>query len=391
MVGLPEQPARRRYRVLAPALSKVMRLRSAAVIALCMICAACGSSSSHARRTAQAPGGSSAPRGSGASSGSGATGATPANPTLGATGVTLASGPHPLLGIGDNNIYLFADPRFRSLGITQVRDDIPWNILANGGYPRRRLAAWLGDAHTEHLSVLISFDRSRQYKLPSVAAYSAAFLEFRRLYPWVTQFVTWDEANFFGEPTAAHVLRAVRYYQALRRDCPSCTILAPDLLDLPRYAVPPVRYAREFIRDLGSQPPIWALNDYVGANRMSTASTRQLLAAVTGKIWIVEVAGIISNGTHAVVASAQRIAHAADVDRFIVDDLGGLSPRIEHIYLYEWRAGTGRNLWDSALISADGQPRPGYDVLADTLAAWGIKPNCAISTAPPACAASSRR
>src|ERR1700728_2710829 len=351
MVGLPEQPARRRYRVLAPALSKVMRLRSAAVIALCMICAACGSSSSHARRTAQAPGGSSAPRGSGASSGSGATGATPANPTLGATGVTLASGPHPL----------------------------------------RRLAAWLGDAHTEHLSVLISFDRSRQYKLPSVAAYSAAFLEFRRLYPWVTQFVTWDEANFFGEPTAAHVLRAVRYYQALRRDCPSCTILAPDLLDLPRYAVPPVRYAREFIRDLGSQPPIWALNDYVGANRMSTASTRQLLAAVTGKIWIVEVGGIISNGTHAVVASAQRIAHAADVDRFIVDDLGGLSPRIEHIYLYEWRAGTGRNLWDSALISADGHPRPGYDVLADTLAAWGIKPNCAISTAPPACAASSRR
>ena len=85
-----------------------------------MTCAACGSSSSHARRTAQAPGGSSAPRGSGASSGSGATGATPANPTLGATGVTLASGPHPLLGIGDNNIYLFADPRFRALGITQV-------------------------------------------------------------------------------------------------------------------------------------------------------------------------------------------------------------------------------------------------------------------------------
>jgi hypothetical protein len=294
---------------------------------------------------------------------------------------------HPLIGIGDNNVYLFSDPRFRALGITQVRDDIPWNILANGGYPRRRLAAWLDDARAGHLSVLITFDRSSHYVLPSVASYSAAFLEFRRLYPWVTQFVTWDEANFFGEPTATHPHRVVGYYLALRRDCPACTILAPDLLDLPRYAVAAVRYAREFIRDLGSQPPYWALNDYVGANRMSTRSTRQLLAAVRGRIWIAEVAGIVSNGTHAVAASAQRVAHAAAVDRFILERIAGLSPRIQRIYLYDWRAGSGRNLWDSALISADGVPRPGYDVLAETLASWGIEPACSISAAPPACAA----
>ena len=207
--------------------------------------------------------------------------------------------------------------------------------------------------------MLITFDRGREYKLPSVASYSAAFLEFRHLYPWVTQFVTWDEANFFGEPTSTHVGRVVGYYRALRTDCPTCTILAPDLLDLPRYAVSPVRYAHEFIRELGSQPQYWALNDYVGANRMSTASTKQLLAAVSGKVWIAEVAGIISNGTHAAVASTERVEHAAQVDRFILSDIASLSPRIQRIYLYEWRAASGRNLWDSALISAAGQPRPG--------------------------------
>lgn len=358
-----------------------MRLRSFSAIAICLLCVACGSSGKPAQKAAGTPP-------AGVSAGSGATGSTPASPSLGPTGVTTpGTGAHPLLGIGDNNIYVFSDPRFRALGITQVRDDIPWDILAAGGYPRQRLAAWLGDARAAHLSVLITFDRSRKYELPSVARYSAAFLEFRHLYPWVTQFVTWDEANFFGEPTATHPKRAVAYYLALRHDCPGCTILAPDLLDLPRYAVAPIRYAHEFIRDLGSQPAYWALNDYVGANRMSTRSTRQVLAAVSGKIWIAEVAGIVSNGTHAVVASAQRIAHAAQVDRFILQKIAGLSPRIQRIYLYDWRAGSGRNLWDSALISANGATRPGYDVLAETLSAWGVKPDCAISTAPPACAA----
>jgi hypothetical protein len=355
-----------------------MRRQCAAAIALGLLCAACGSSSSHApKQTATRP----------SPGATGATGSTPVRPSLGPTAATTpAIGAHPLVGIGDNNIYVFADPRFRALGITQVRDDIPWNILASGGYARRRLTAWLGDARTEKLSVLITFDRAGGYKLPSVASYSAAFLEFRHLYPWVTQFVTWDEANFFGEPTSTHVGRVVGYYRALRNDCPTCTILAPDLLDLPRYAVSPVRYAHEFIRELGSQPQYWALNDYVGANHMSTASTKQLLAAVSGKVWIAEVAGIISNGTHAATASTQRVAHAAQVDRFILSDIASLSPRIQRIYLYEWRAAGGRNLWDSALISASGQPRPGYDVLADTLAAWGIKPDCAVSTAPPACA-----
>ncbi|HUB75904.1 MAG TPA: hypothetical protein VL977_02550, partial [Solirubrobacteraceae bacterium] len=306
-----------------------------------------------------------------------------------ATGPTSAPAPrarHPEIGIGDNNVYLFADPRFRALGIRTVRDDVPWDVIARGGFPVSRLTAWLDDARAQRLSVLISFDHDTGNALPTVAEFSAAFEQFHRRYPWVRQFVTWDEANFFSEPTAGHVHRAVGFYRALLRDCRGCTILAPDLLDLPRFAVPAVRYARRFIRDLGYQPPIWALNDYVGANRMSVASTAALLAAVTGKVWIAEVAGVISNGSHVTIADTRNLAHAAAVDRFILDRIAALSPRIQRIYLYEWRATPGPRRWDSALISANGQARPAYYVLARVLAGWGIEPRCAISSAPPACA-----
>jgi hypothetical protein len=354
-----------------------MRSRPVLAALLCLLCAACGSSSHRVSRTP-----STAPP---------ALRKLPHVDQKSPPSKTTSAAAHPLVGIGDNNVLVFDDPRFRALGITEVRDDIPWDILRTGGYPRARLAQWLALAHAEKLSVLITFDRSgRQgghYTLPTVAQYSTAFLEFRKLYPWVTQFVTWDEANFYGEPTSTHPGRAARYYEALRSDCPTCTILAPDLLDMNdrRYAVPELEYARELMADLPSAPTYWALNDYVGANDLSTSSTEQLLRSVPGKVWIVEVAGIINNGTHAEIASAASLQHEATVDRFILDKLAALSGRIQRIYLYEWRAASAHDLWDSALIAASGQPRPAYDILAETLDAWGIKPDCKISSAPPAC------
>ena len=103
------------------------------------------------------------------------------------------------------------------------------------------------------------------------------------------------------------------YYLALRRDCPSCTILAPDLLDITdrRYAVNEVTWAHELIRALGFEPSIWALNNYVGANSLETGTTTRLLAAVKGDIWFVETAGIVSEPHHAGVASATNLSHQA--------------------------------------------------------------------------------
>ncbi|HUB75905.1 MAG TPA: hypothetical protein VL977_02555 [Solirubrobacteraceae bacterium] len=308
--------------------------------------------------------------------------------------LTLAAAPalaaaHPVVGIADNNTEMFADPRFLALGITQVRDDIAWNAVFERE-PSLRLAAWLAAAKATGMTPLITFDHDigsvrTQRRLPSVARFSRAFLALRREYPWVTQFVTWDEANFYLEGTSTDPARAVAYYRALRRDCRSCTIVAPDLLDVPRSeGYPMTAWARRFIRLNHGQPSIWGLNNYVGANRLQTRTTRQLLHAVRGQIWFTETGGIVARRNHSSVGFPQNARHAAKVDRFILTKLAGLSGRIRRVYLYDWNVARGAT-WDSALISWNGQPRPGYDVLANTLDAWGISPNCSISTVPPAC------
>ena len=308
-----------------------------------------------------------------------------------ALALTSLAGAHVVVGVGENNTQLFGDPRFLALGIGQVRDDIPWNAV---NVPRERaaLTGWLDDAHALGLRPLVTFDHvigsvKEERKLPSVAQFSKAFLKLRHLFPWVTQFETWDEANFYLEGTAFSPKRAAQYYLALRRDCPRCTILAADLLDVPRTeAVPMVTWVHEFIHFARRQPAYWGLNNYFGANRFQTSTTRALLHAVAGKIWFAETGGIVKrvNATH--VNFAQGARHAAAVDRFILRKLVKLSPRIQRVYLYEWKAVSRHDTWDSAVISWNNSVRPAYDVIASTLASWGIKPDCAISLVPPACA-----
>jgi hypothetical protein len=153
--------------------------RLALLASLCLLCAACGTQAHHRAVTGSSP-------------------TAPAHPKT-------ATVKHVVVGIGDNKPEMLGDPRFLALGITQVRLDIPWDVL-QVGYERTGLAQWLAKAHADGLTPLVTFDHSgrpgERHTLPSVAQYNDAFLAFHRLYPWVTQFVTWDESNFSLEPTA---------------------------------------------------------------------------------------------------------------------------------------------------------------------------------------------
>ena len=307
---------------------------------------------------------------------------------------TAPAAAHPLVGIGDENLALFSDPRFLALGITQVRFYVSWDVLSSAyknPYRRDVLAEWLADARGLGLTPLITFDHSDRHglgdRLPSVAQYSNAFLTFHRRYPWVSDFATWNEANYYGEPTAGSPKRVAGYYLALRRDCPTCTILAAELLDLnnPREAVGDVEWARALIRYARTQPAYWGLHNYVSANTLSETSVKQLLRAVRGNIWLTETGGILALPHHGRPGFPLTSKHQANVDRFLLDTLPSLSRRIQRIYLYEWRSPSKHATWDSALISYANQPRPAYDILADALAAWGIAPDCTVSESPPAC------
>ncbi len=314
---------------------------------------------------------------------------------------------HPVIGIGDNKADLFTDPRFLSLRIRTVRYDMSWDALTVG-YQREEVMAWMNLAKRDGLSVLVTIDHSdriiyRKVKvkgktkrkafsqtrvLPTSAQYLSAFRAFHKRFPWVKEFATWDETNYYGEATYDKEALVASYYRDLRGACSSCTVLAAEFLDVSRHeAVPMTTWAKGFIKALGYQPAYWGLNNYEDANHLVSNSTRTLLGAVRGNIWLAETGGIVNRPHTLHPGFPQNASHAAKVDAYVLNTLGALSPRIQRIYLYEWDAKTARDSWDTALISYTGEPRAGYDVLAKTLNSWGIRPNCRISRVPPACAA----
>ena len=249
-----------------------------------------------------------------------------------------------------------------------------------------------GNARSTTLTPLITFDhsdlRGRNRLLPTVAQFSRAFLQFRKRWPWVTEFATWNEANYFGEPTAGNPRRAARFYLALRRDCPHCTILAAELLDINnrKEAINEVTWAREFVHFAHRQPEYWGLHNYVSANQLSAASVHALLRAVSGYLWLTETGGIVRFPHYGLPSFPPTPQHAAAVDSFLLNNLGAIG-RIQRVYLYEWRALRKNATWDSAVIAANDKPRPAYDVIAEALDSWGIKPDCTLSRLPPACKA----
>jgi hypothetical protein len=178
---------------------------------------------------------------------------------------------HPLIGIGDDKADMFTDARFRALGIRTVRYDMSWDALSVK-YQRQEVTNWMDAAKRDGLSVLVTIDHSDRviYKkvkvdgktkkkafsqtrvLPTPAQYVTAFKAFRKKFPWVKDFATWDETNYYGEATYNKESLVASYYRGLRSSCSSCTILAAEFLDVSRhFAVPMSTWANAFVKALG--------------------------------------------------------------------------------------------------------------------------------------------
>jgi hypothetical protein len=281
---------------------------------------------------------------------------------------------HPLVGIGEQQPYMFADPRFHALGIRYARLSIGWNALESRA-EASALATWLRAARADGVRPLISFEHSwiahRHRRLPSAAQLAGQFRALHARYPWVTDFATWNEANYCGQPTCHSPALVAGYYRQLRRICPTCNVLGAEVLDVPGM----VAWVRGFRRALGYEPGIWGLHNYIGANRLQTASTLALLRATSGQIWFTETGGVVACHNHSTRDFPESPARAAAVTRFVFASLARLSGRIARVYLYQWNAGTRRpQPWDSALIGAHGTPRPAFWVLVQELHTLGQLP-----------------
>ena len=283
------------------------------------------------------------------------------------------------IGIADQKPNMFVDPRFVELGIRYARLAVGWDVLMN-----RRSAAelqtWLAHAQATGVEPLISFMHSRganRRATPSPARLQYEFRRLRQLYPWVTTYATWNEANHCGEPLCHRPKTAAAYYRVLRRECPTCTILAPEMLDIPGMG----RWVREFVRHLGFTPRLWGLHNYVEANRFRTTRLRELVRATRrAEIWLTEVGGLVRRDNGSTTDIPEGARHAGDVTRFIFDDVVPRNPEITRVYIYHWNSSSRRDTWDSALIAPGGHERSALYVLSRVLR-YGPRPLGSFRTA----------
>jgi hypothetical protein len=286
-------------------------------------------------------------------------------------GAAEAAARLPVIGIGEQHPQIFGDEAFYDLGVRDVRFVAAWDALQSD-WQRAELDTYMAAARAAKVRVLLGFGRSRDpekaHKLPSVKAFEREIVKFRARYPWIRDYVTWNEANHCSQPTCNNPRRAAEFYLALRKHCRGCTIVAASVLDGSKM----VGWVRRFQRRIGNRRVIWGLHNYIDANRFRSRGTRALLRAVKGDIWFTETGGLVMRRNGSTVKFPGNTRHAAEATRWVFK-LAALSPRIKRVYFYHWSpAPTPRPTWDSALINKYDRPRPAYHVLHQWLRRAGI-------------------
>jgi hypothetical protein len=276
------------------------------------------------------------------------------------------------IGISDNSADLFRDPRFRWLGVRIARIVLPWDIVSRP----RELAwetAWLQGARADGVRPLVAFngDPSHPRFAPSLAAYVAAVVAFKKLFPWVVDYTPWNEENHPLQPTSSDPRRAADYYNVLSGHCHGCSITAADVLDIPNMTT----WLRGFLR-FAYRPRLWGLHSYVDVGLGDHERTSQLLRMVRGQVWFTEGGGVVWRWERPYQSSRATYivhpeSHAAELARRLLS-LAGISRRITRVYYYQWRVphtlqwarAHGRISWDSGLLRPDCSTRPAFSVIA---------------------------
>ncbi|MEA2320949.1 MAG: hypothetical protein QOD81_799, partial [Solirubrobacteraceae bacterium] len=272
-------------------------------------------------------------------------------------------------GLSDQRPDVFADARISSLGLTGARLVVRWDAALADPAPVDR---WLAAAAARRLEPFVVFNRtpgercpSAPCVLPSVDAYAAAFRAFRARWPQVTTFAPWNEANVRSQPPASDPRRAAQFYNVMVGACPSCTVLGAEVLD----STDAPAYLRAMLPAMASMPTAWGVHNYEDVNHARTTGTDPILAAVPGAIWLTEAGGLVQyidgRGRYVYPYDEQRAARA---QTFLFDYAEAHPDRVRRVYLYSWRSGGRTDPFDTALLRADGTPRPSYFISATRLA-----------------------
>ena len=271
------------------------------------------------------------------------------------------------VGIGDENPLMFTNPAYLSLHVKIARYFTPWDV-ATGRDPTELffLRSWLDAAQAAGVQPMIAFyhNNTSAKQMPSVAAYTAAMQDFVAMFPQVTTLQPWNEVNrgnvrapgdSYDSPTPK---QSAQYYLALKKVCPSCTVVGLDVLDStsPRATI---AYINAFKADVGKKhmPHIWGLHNYSETNRFEDNGTRAVLGDVPGQVWLTETGGLAEfKPSFRFNLSRQKRATK------YMFSLADSSSRITRLYIYSWFGGR-HSAFDAGLANATGSPRPAFCVV----------------------------
>jgi hypothetical protein len=279
---------------------------------------------------------------------------------------------HLQIGISDNAIATFSDPRFKWLGMRIARIVVPWNIL------RRKTelgwdTAYLQAAREHGVKPLVVFEKDPVHPghLPSLAEYGKAVKGFMTLFPWITDYSAWNEENHYLQPTSRNPQRAAQYFNLLSLYCRKCSVTAADVLDISNMA----EWVEKFLH-FAHHPRVWGLHNYTDLSAGESWRTELFLHLVPGQVWFTETGGVVwryEHFNHSYVVHSE--SYAAQVASHLVG-LASISSRVTRIYYYQWRVPQtlswarqhpGKLTWDSGLIQPNCSLRPAFGVIARAL------------------------
>jgi hypothetical protein len=277
-----------------------------------------------------------------------------------------------LVGVGEQDASMFADPLFTQLGVKRARYFPSWNV-AQKAQEATWLDQWLGQAQATRTEPLISFTAAlgsacpkRPCKLPTVSQYTKAFRAFRKRWPQVKVVNPWNEANHRSQPTFKNPKRAAQFYNVVRKYCRGCKIVAADVID----EVNMERWLTVFKRT-AKKPRIWGLHNYRDTNKRKgqrLGGTKRLLKSVKGDVWLTETGGIVKfvlpNG-HTLFPQSERRANSATKRMFALAKR--YRSRIKRLYIYHWKQSASDNRFDAGLLRQNGSPRPAYTTVRNQL------------------------
>jgi hypothetical protein len=288
-------------------------------------------------------------------------------PILAALALSLGAGDRAearvLVGIGDQNVHMFQDKRFKKLDLDLTRLALPWDWYRNPSYITF-LDQWVAATRQAGVKPLIAFNRNwrkngDRYRPPRTLV-RKSFRLFRARYPDIRDFSAWNEANHTTQPTGKSPRLAARYYNAIRRECPrACRIVAADVLD----SNDMLKWIKQFKR-YAPKARLWGLHSYKDPNNGTTWHIRQFMRTVKGQVWLTETGGIkrlkpgpTSRGNgrfNTLKGQAQAVKRVYQLARSY--------KRIKRIYFYQWQQDR-KARWDSAFTDYKGRSRPALTAL----------------------------